>query len=55
MDRSAVSGIFAGHSAITVRLDTGELYTAALPPFENVQVYLEHRQAIGRPVVYEME
>jgi len=33
----------------------GEYYTAALPPSEKVQAYLEHREAIGKPVVYEME
>ena len=55
MDRNAISEIFAGHTAITVRLDTGESYTAVLPPIEKVRAYLEHREAIGQPVDYQME
>ena len=55
MDRGEISEIFAGHTAITITLDTGEVFTASLPSAEKVQAYIERREAIGKPVDYQME
>lgn len=55
MERGVVAEIFAGHDRIVVTMDNGDMYTARLPEMDKLQAYAEHRESIGKPLVYEME
>lgn len=55
MQQGVVAGIFVGHKVNSVQLESGEVFTATLPEVEIIATYVEHREANGKPVDYEME